>query len=734
MQTNTNQNDGRQIDEIDLRQLYGSLVDNRWLILGVTSVIFMLSAIYAFFAAPIYQSDVMVQVEQHSPLFGTSQAQVSQLLGTSTSADTTEIALLTSRLVVGKAVADLHMAIDASPHTFPLIGSAIARRFTPTEGQPVAKALFGLRSYAWGGERIKVSKFDVPETELNVRYSLTASTPNTFELKNSDGVPLLSGNVGQLVSGNGISIQVDEMRAATGTRFDLTRRLDVNAIQRLQNDLVTLEQGKDSGIISLSYQSEDPAFANAVLREISEAYVTQNIERSAAEAEKSLQFVNQQLPKVRADLDKAQSKLSKYQASASTVDLSLETKALLDQIVALDSSIEELKLKQTEAGGRFQDGFPALRTLDDQVSQLTARKAALRKQIGALPDTQQELLQLTRDVQVSTQTYTALLAQAQQLDVARAGTVGSVRVVDTPSVDTTNPVKPKRLLVLVGGLLGGFVIACLIVFVRQMVSRGIEDPAEIESLGLTVCASIPMSKFSADTKAGRLRGASGSMLVALDSPADLAVEALRSLRTSLYFAGAGSGNNRFLITGLSADVGKTFVSCNLGAVMAQAGQRVLVVDADMRRGTGHELMGIAAADGLAELIAGRIDTRKAIRKGLGHENLDFIPRGRVPVNPSELLMSPRFIQFLDEMSEAYEMVIVDSPPILSVTDSSIIGNHVGTTLMVVRFGENTGRELQLGAQRLDAAGVQVRGVIFNAIEQRVAGFLDYKHYEYGNDK
>jgi tyrosine-protein kinase Etk/Wzc len=722
----------KQGEEIDLHQLYGALANNRWLFAAVTGIFLVLSVGYALLAEPIYQSDVMIQVEQRSPMPTLATQALSQIMAQPPE-DVTEIALLTSRMVVGKAVNDLKLDIKAVPQRFPLIGNFIARRFKPTGETPIAAPVFGMRRYAWGGESIQVSKFDVPDMLLGSKFRLIALGASIYELTDADGVEVLRGRVGELAHGSGVAIRVDRLEADAGTTFALTRSLTLAAIQQLQTDLVTVEQGKDSGILSLSYQSADPQLANAILQDISDAYVKQNIDRSAAEAEKSLQFVRDQLPKIKVDLDRAQAALTKFQGIAHSVDLGIETKALLDQVVVIDTNIEQIKLQAAEAAVKFQPGYRALRVIDQQIEGLNAKKAMLQKQIQSLPNTQQQLLQFMRDVEVSTQTYTALLAEAQQLDVARAGTVGNVRIVDVPAVDTTQPIKPKRLLIIAGGIVAGLVFSCLAVFIRQMLSRGIQDPAEIEELDLAVYASIPLSKKKYDSKSPGQRIA-GAALVAVDNPADPAVEALRSLRTSLHFSVVESGDNRLMITGVSPNVGKTFVSCNLSMVVAQAGQRVLLIDADMRKGTTHELMGVSSENGLSDLITGRIDLAAAVRRGCGHPNLDYIPRGGLPANPAELLMHRNFSKLLADVSEQYELVIIDTPPVLAVTDASIIGNHAGTSLMVVRFGLTGVRELQLARQRLNTSGVHLQGVIFNAIEHRIAGYLSYGHYGYESDK
>ncbi|HLR77949.1 MAG TPA: polysaccharide biosynthesis tyrosine autokinase, partial [Burkholderiaceae bacterium] len=299
------------------------------------------------------------------------------------------------------------------------------------------------------------------------------------------------------------------------------------------------------------------------------------------------------------------------------------------------------------------------------------------------------------------------------------------------------PVKPKRaLIVIVGTLLGAFLVVAW-VFLRQMLDRGIEDPRDIEQLGLPVYASVPLSTYQRDIEARFSRhhhyGADDKLhLLCVDDPADLAVEAVRSLRTSLHFAMLEARNNIIMISGASPDAGKTFVSTNLAAVTAQAGQRVLLIDGDLRKGTLHRVMGNGES-GLSALLSKQSSLDDAIHH-TPIEGLDFIARGQVPPNPSELLMHAHFTELLEALSKRYDLIIIDTPPILAVTDAAIIGNHAGTSLLVARFGMNQAREIELAQQRFAQNNVDIKGAIFNAVQKRAAGYYSYGYYEYRSAK
>lgn len=726
-------------DEIDLRELLGVLIDRKWWIIGTTALFFVAGVAYALLAPPVYQAQAMVQVESKVPSIP-GLADLSSLSGGGSTASTTEVALLTSRSVVGTAVDQLNLEIAVEPRRLPLIGGFFARRFTPETETDVAPAKMGLSGYGWGGESLVVQRLDVPSVLIGSALTLEAADKaGSYILYDEDGEELLRGQAGQPATGRGVSLEVASLRANPGMRFDVTklRRLDVLA--GLQQGIKATEQGKESGILQLTYEDQDPVRAQALVQRVAEAYTRQNVDRSSAEAASQLQFVKDQLPTVRRDVEQAQAAMTAYQSRANSVDITMQTKGLLEQEVAVEGSIQQLRLKQAEMDRSFTREHPAYRALLSQLGELEGRKAGFKRQVSDLPDTQQELLRLTRDLQVSNELYTALLNQAQQLDVARAGAVGNVRIVDAAVVDTANPVKPRRaLIVIIATLLGAF-LATAFVFLQRMLNPGIEDPAELEELGLPVYAAIPLSvsttlpKLRKGKHGTRVIADGRQHLLAVSSPADPTVEALRSLRTSLHFAMLEAKNNILTISGPRPGVGKTFVSSNLGAVIAQAGQRVLVIDADMRKGTLHKLLGISHQKGLSDVLGGKLAIEAAIHPVPGLDNMHYMVRGDIPPNPAELLMHPRFQQMLESLSAQYDLVIVDTPPILAVTDAALVATHAGSSLLVTRFGVNQAKEILLTLQRFEQNGVQIKGAIFNAVEKRATGYYSYGYYEYKSD-
>jgi tyrosine-protein kinase Etk/Wzc len=725
-------------DSIDLLGIFGSLIDQKWLIGALTGAFMATGVAYAVLATPVYLANALVQVEpKKNDMLGFSD--LNSMLG-GQSPSVTEIGIIKSRAVIGKTVDDLRLDIDVTPKTFPVIGGFLARRYRGETEFSVAAPRLGLNSYAWGGERLEINRLNLPKELLGKKLTLIAGEQHRFQLFDENDNLLVEGVAGEAFKQGDVEGQVAQLSANPGTRFEVVRNPRIVTIQSYQDALDISEQGKESGIIRLALASTDAAEAVKILNKIASLYVQQNVQRTSAEAAQSLEFLQGQLPQVKRDLAKASDALNGYQTRGKTVNISLETQSVLEQVVSLDTRISELKMQQAEMDRKFTRQHPAYRALMTQIGELTQQQKALEGKAQDLPATQQELLNLTRDVEVASQIYTQLLNKSQELDIVRAGAVGNVRLVDTADVDLTSPVKPKKaLIVLIATFLGAF-FGVALVLLRKSLSRGLEGPEAIEQLGLPVYASIPYSVLQQEEDSKKVRARDGAdkpaYLLALRNPTDLSIESIRSLRTCLHFAGLDSTNNRIMISGPSPQVGKTFVSSNLAAVMAQSGQRVVLIDADMRKGHLHKTLNTPITNGLSDLLVKRCNIEQAINR-VEVDNLHFISRGQVPPNPSELLMHANFRELLAQLSELYDVVIIDTPPLLAVTDAAIVGREAGISLIVTRFGVNPAKEIELTIRRFAQNGIELKGAVFNGVEKRAASYYGnggYYNYEYASDK
>ena len=394
-----------------------------------------------------------------------------------------------------------------------------------------------------------------------------------------------------------------------------------------------------------------------------------------------------------------------------------------------------MTFRESEISQLYTKEHPTYKALMEKKKTLQDERIKLNKKVSSMPETQQEILRLSRDVESGQAVYMQLLNRQQELNIAKSSAIGNVRIIDN-AVTEPKPVKPKKILTVFLGVFLGIVVSVGMILVRILLRRGIETPEQLEELGINVYASIPVSEQFAKKTSSSSLGISNKKtrevyeFLAVDNPADLAIEAIRGLRTSLHFAMMEARNNVLMISGASPNAGKTFISSNLAAVVAQSEKKVLFIDTDMRKGYTHKLFNVDNSNGLSDLLSGKVSIEKSIKK-LDVLGFDYISRGIAPPNPAELLMHKRFGELISWASKNYDMVILDTPPILAVTDAAIIGNYVGTTLLVARFELNTSKEIEVSIRRFEQSGVGVKGCILNGVVKKASSYYGYGYSHYG---
>jgi len=702
---------------------------NRWLIATVTGAALVLSALYLFVAPPVFRADVLIQVEEKSKGLG-GLDELSAMFSEKTPAET-EMEILRSRLLAGAVVEELHLDVVARPRTIPLLGGAMARRW---QGKEPAPAWLGLTSYAWGGERIKVDRLDVGGSLANEKLELVAGEPGRYRLLDPDGDELLQGEVGKAAAGGEgprrVELFLSELSARPGTRFQLRKLHRADTVEGLQKELRIAEKGKKTGIIQVALDGRSPGLTAAILDSVSLNYLRQNVQRKSAEAEKTLQFVESQLPHLKDNLDRVEDQLNSFKQKRGSVDLTLETKGALDRAVEVEKALTELSLSRSELTQRFTESHPMLTALNQKREKLLAERAVIDKRLKGLPEAELDAARLMRDVKTATELYFLLLNKAQELKVVKSGTIGNVRIIDT-AVVPYRPVSPKAAPTLALALLLGLAVGVGAAFVKKALDHGVEDPDLVErTTGIPVYASVPHSARQDELLRTMRRDRSkGRPVLAASDAHDLAVEALRSLRTALQFSLVEAQSNVVAIVGAAPGAGKSFVAVNLAWVLADIGKKVLIVDADLRKGRLHNYFAGERQHGLSELIIGQTPLEQALRK-TANPQVDYMASGVLPPNPSELLSSERFRALVSQLSGRYDVVLVDTAPILAVTDGAIAGRLAGVSLMVLRSGVHPVRELALAAKRFRQNGVQLHGAIMNDVKNRGAlGSYAY-HYQY----
>lgn len=722
----TNKTDNGNGNDMELGRILGLLFDAKGLVISLIVLFAFLGTAYAFFTTPIFQAKSLVQVETKSPNNPLADASTSMLSQVPPSRS--EMEIMQSRMVLGRAVDLLNLDLRIEPVRVPVIGGFLQR-------QGIAAPEFAQDwGYAWGDDRIQVAGMPVADDYLGQTFTLKVLDETRYAL-HYRGERLGEGVVGEEASflGGAVGVEVESIAAAPGATFNLTHAQRVVAVDQLRDNFGIAERGNGTGILAWTLTDPSPAVAERILSTIGDIYVTQNIQRQSEEARKSLEFLSQQVPEVRGELASAEQQLNAYRTEHDSVDLSMETQSILDRVVNLESQLNELEFSEAEISRRFTPSHPTYAALLEKKAQLNKELSALEDRIDGMPETQQEVLRMQRDVSVNQEIYVQLRNKVQEMQIAEASTVGNVRVLDEAEPFPL-PVAPNKMMNIVLATLLGAALAVALVMLRAMFNRGLESPDQLEQLGLPVYAIVPKSddqgRLSRRIRRGGHLQSVPAGLLAWHRPLDVSIEAMRSLRTSLHFAMLDSTDNRLMISGPSPGVGKSFITANLAAVCAQNGQRVLVIDGDMRKGQMHKIFKGPSEDGLSEILSGRHSLEEMARPVESIEGLEYLARGVVPPNASELLASSRFTELLAKASERYDLVIVDSPPVLAVTDATVIGKRVGTTLMVARFQLNPPKEVELAMRRLDTGGVRVKGSILNGLERKAATAYTYGYYNY----
>jgi len=701
-------------DEVRLGSYLDTLREGRWLIAKIAGAFLLGGLAYAFITPPVYETTMLLHVEEDMPNNNARNmiGEISALFDIKAAA-ISEMELIKSRMVLSNAIDRLGLYIDARPVYMPVVGPLVAR-YTTGLSTP---GIFGYGGYAWGDESIDVSSFYVPESLHNKQFMLTVLEGRRFAVQQAESGINFTGAYDKPLTLNlrdgQLKLHIKDINARPGAKFTLTYRPKLDTIERVQKALTVAEIGKQSGLVRVSYEGPDAKLVYDTLSEITREYVHQNVTRKLEEAEKSLAFLDKQMPLVKQQLDDSEAEYYRFRRNSGTIDISEESKISLQQAAAAKTRMLELQQKRQELLASFTPNHPVVQAVDQQIRAMNAEVERASAHIRQLPNQEHELLRLNREVKTNTDLYAALLASAQQLRLVKAGKVSNVRLVDTPILPS-KPARPER-----GKITGlafgvGLFLGLVAVFLRKVLRRGLESPRKVEQLlgARVVYATVPHSKAQEDSDRAVAQGKRAPELLARIDPLDPAVESLRSFRAALQAGLERYRNNVVALCSPTPGVGRSFIAANFAAVQAAAGQRVLLVDADLRAAHLSAGLGLAAGPGLAEAISGSAPIDHALRREV-MPGLDVMPAGALPPNPAEFLLHPSFAGLLGNLSARYDLVLVSTPPLLAVADGLSVARHAGSVFVVARARLTTDDDLNDAIQRLNRAGVAPQGVLFN---------------------
>lgn len=711
-------------DTIDLKELFFSLIA-QWKMITLCVLLCIVCALLYLRTTPdTYAVDALVQIEDSKGASAALLGDLSNMIEQKSPAQA-EIEILKSRLVLGSVIDHLNLNIRVSGTEDSFWNRLIAKHEYDSEYSSQS-VLFKDNQKSFD-----IRQFHIPQyfQDKNLilkfaqgKYSLTDEETEQVVFS----APL--NQVSQLQSEFGVWKVAIFSQDSFDAAYNIEKQSLPAAMKSLTADYSVAEKGKLTGILGLNYQGTDKTHITQVLNAILISYSQQNIERRSAETAQTLKFLDEQLPELKQQLDVAEREFNKFRQQYNTVDVTKESELFLTQSVTLETQKAQLEQQVAEAGAKYTAEHPVMQQMNAQLGAINKKIGELNATLKELPDLQRRYLQLYREVEVKQQLYTALLNSYQQLRIAKAGEIGNVRIVDT-AVEPIEPIAPKKLQILILSLfLGGF-LGTLLALLRNMMRSGIKDSAQIENeLDLPVYATVPRSPVQ-ESRINILKKKKNIPILAVKNSDDVAIESLRSMRTAIHFALSSARNNLITISGPAPEIGKSFISTNLATILAQSDKRVLIIDADLRRGYLHKYFNLDTQPGLTELLNGQQNLETVIRH-TEVPGLSVISRGKRPANPSELLSSNQFKNLLEQMSEKFDHVIIDTPPVLAVTDGIIISQYTGVNLVIARYAKTQMKELELTLNRFEQAGVKVNGFILNDIQRSSAGYGYGYNYAY----
>ncbi len=691
-------------DKNELNELFSDIFREWKIVAGCIFVAGILGLFTALWIRPIYQVNALLQVESKgkgSAVMG----DLASLFSQATPAET-EVELVKSRRVIGTAVEALGLRNVASPVGF-------WDRLLHREGRLELSDL------------VLPPKKD-PQEKTRKNWMVVATDSLTFDLLDTNGVKVLSGRVGGTASalymGDSVSIGVSRMDARSGQRFIVANRLRLDAINAFINAFTVAEKGKKTGILEFTYEDYYSDKAVNILNEVVNAYLRLNVESRSAEAEKTLNFLEGQLPDVKNLLDSSERVLNDYRLQVGSVDVTTETRIVLENQMRMQQQILALQQQRQETVRLFHQEHPAVKTLDNRINALNQEQAKIGFQIKKLPSKQQDVLRLMSEVELNKLMYVNLINNIQRMRLAAAGEVGSVRIVDYAE-NVTVPVRPKKKMILAVALFLGFVASVGLITLKKKMKSGVRDSRLIErELGVSVYAKIPK---------GIQPAAKTLMPLAVTSPDDVAVESMRTLRTSLEFMMEGKKGNVIAISGLIPGVGKSFVSVNTAALFAASGKHVLLIDADLRKGRLHKEFGKSRENGLADLLLGKISIEEAVLS-VDVPNMSLMVTGNVQGSAAELLGSSRYDEFVEKLRTLYDVIIVDTPPVMLVTDAMLVCRHADQAVMVVEYDRHSIGAIQEGLNLFTKGSPEAlhKSIVINKFVHSRSDGYGYKYGKY----
>ena len=700
-------NSNVQDDTIDLKELFFSLI-SEWKVITLCILLSIVSAIiYLRTTENVYQTDALVQIKSNksSPLAGLSSdmaamASLAGLGGMGSSSTQSEIELLKSRAILGQAIKDLNLDIQIQPKEkfFQKIVSDNNYIKTYTTQDILLKK---------EGQRLVIAQFQVPKFYENKALLLTFED-NKYKIHDYKTEQLLKeGELNRVLRDGPWNISVSG-NINSGQQFILQKNSLPVAMSNILKNFDAQEKGKGTGILELTYQGENPVNIPNLLNTVLNIYKQQDINRSVTDKDQQVAFLEKQLPELKEDLNNSERQFNQFRKKYGTVDVKGESELYLKQSMELEIQKVQLQQKQAELGAQYTAEHPAMQAISAQLTTLNTKISEVNNKVKQLPEIQRLYLQYYRDVEIKNQLYTGLLTTYQSLNIAKAGELGKVSIVDY-AVEPVKPVKPRKLIILVLSIFVGGFIGILIALVRNFLHSGIRNIEPITTKH-TLRNLGKVNQYNSLNKNSKQY----AHPLAILEPSALPIEQMRKIATSIQYAAQLSGQPVVQMLGTTKNIGTSTLTANLAIILAQMNLKVILIDSDLRQGQLKDYFNIETTIGLSDYLNGTAALGSIITP-TQQAKLDLISNGKEEINPVSLLSKPEMARLLEQLKDTYDFILVDGTAILDVSDSQILAKLINTNILVTRYSYTSEQEIEMALESFKNSGHSIQGIILNMV-------------------